>query len=921
MDGFRFLSRLRKRVEGRKAAARGRATRSPGPSPSRRARLALEPLEDRCLLSSGPVISGFVYDDANNNGVFNAGEAVLANSTIQLLNSTGDVVGTALSDANGYYEFRTDQTVSTAPQTITHQLSFTEMPTDWTQIRSVPKFDASLGTLTSIEIRNADPITSIIKVENLDSSSATIHATVSGTLTLTGPGLAGLVTPLSADKTFQASAFDGVIDFGGTSGVDFGPTTATGVSTTTLTAASTLALYTGSATVSFTEKTQATSSASGSANLLVSIRTNASAEVTVIYHYTPSADLRPGAYTIVQTQQPSGYFDGLETRGNVAALAGTIGTDVITVNLGVADLGNNNFGELQPSSLAGLAYLDSNNNGLNDAGETGIAGVTISLTGTDALGAVSRSTITAANGSFQFANLRPGTYTIVETNPAGFLDGKDALGSAGGTKLNDQFRTIVLGPGEAGVDYNFGELLPSSLAGLAYADTNNDGVNDPAETGISGVTISLSGVNDLGQTVNFTTQTTGNGAYQFTDLRPGTYKLLETQPTTHLDGKEEVGALAGDVGPDRFSNIALASGVSGTGYNFGELVPASLAGFAYVDDDNDGIMDSSETGIGNVLVTLTGTTDLGTNVSLSQRTDDDGSYLFAGLRPGTYTVVETQPATHLDGKDRLGSAGGQLGSDRLANILLDPGANESGYNFGELQPASLAGLAYVDANNNGVKDAGETGIASVCIQLTGTDDLGNAVSLQRLTALNGAYCFKGLRPGSYTVTEKQPGAFLDGKDAAGAYGGLVSNDACSGIILASGDPAADYNFGELRGAKLSGFVYVDSNANGVRNSGEPGIAGVLLTLTGTDDLGNSVSLTRLSGTSGLYCFRNLRPGTYTITETQPQAFQDAQEQVGNSGGVALSDQIVNILLEAGFNGANYNFGERRTVTKRDFLAR
>ncbi len=925
MDGYRFFSRLRKWIGGRAGPAR------PAQS-SGRTRLCLEPLEDRCLLNGGPVISGFVYDDANNNGIFNAGEQVIANNAIQLLNAAGDIIGTAVTDASGYYEFSSDQTISTAPRTIAQQITFTEMPTDWTQTRTLPRFDPSLGTLTAIDIKNADPITSIIKVENLDSAAATIHASVSGTLTLLGPGLAGLVTPLFADKTFQASPFDGVIDFAGTSGVDFGPTTATGSSTITLTDAGSLALYTGPGSLSFTEKTQATSAANGSANLLVSIRTTASALVTVIYHYTPSNALRPGTYSIVQAQQPAGYFDGLETRGNGIALPGTVGTDTITVNLGAFDLGNNNFGELQPSSLGGSAYVDANNNGARDAGEAGIAGVTITLTGTDALGPVSRSTSSTAGGAYQFTNLRPGTYTILETDPAGYLDGKDALGSAGGVKANDQFKTILLGPGEDGDNYNFGELLPASLAGLVYVDSDNDGVKDVGEIGLAGVTITLSGVNDLGQALTLTGQTAANGSYQFADLRPGTYRLVETQPGSHLDGKETAGSLGGDPGIDRFSNISLASGENGTNYNFGELGPASLGGFVFADDDNDGIKDPAENGLGNVLITLTGTTDLGSTVTQSQRTAADGSYQFTALRPGVYQVAETQPPSHLDGKDLgdvlgdvLGDllvlAGGQLTNDQHSNIVLDPGAAEDNYNFGELVPASLGGFVYIDANNNGVKELGEAGIAGVSMQLAGTDDLGNALSLTRLTAANGSYTFTRLRPGTYAVTETQPGTLLDGKDAAGPWGGVAGNDVSTNIILVAGVQAADYNFGELRAAKLAGFVYIDSNANGVRNTGEPGIAGVLITLTGTDDLGNAVARTTTTVLGGRYCFGNLRPGVYAIAETQPAGFQDAQEQVGTSGGTALSDQIVNILLDAGFSGANYNFGERRTVSKRDFLAR
>ena len=82
-------------------------------------------------------------------------------------------------------------------------------------------------------------------------------------------------------------------------------------------------------------------------------------------------------------------------------------------------------------ALAGFVYVDANNDGVKDAGETPIAGVTVTLTGTDDLGAVSRTTTTDATGFYRFPNLRPGTYTITETQPAGYLDGKDTIGTPG----------------------------------------------------------------------------------------------------------------------------------------------------------------------------------------------------------------------------------------------------------------------------------------------------------------------------------------------------------------------------------------------------------------------------------------------------------------------------------------------------------
>jgi len=122
-------------------------------------------------------------------------------------------------------------------------------------------------------------------------------------------------------------------------------------------------------------------------------------------------------------------------------------------------------------TLWGYVFCDADNDGYRDAGEKGIANVTITVTGTDRLGAVLRTTKTDANGFYQFTQLNPGTYTLKETQPAGITDGKDQLGKlydavtglqvgVRGTLGNDMFSNIQIPKGNPviGKNYNFGEL-------------------------------------------------------------------------------------------------------------------------------------------------------------------------------------------------------------------------------------------------------------------------------------------------------------------------------------------------------------------------------------------------------------------------------------------------------------------------------
>ena len=233
------------------------------------------------------------------------------------------------------------------------------------------------------------------------------------------------------------------------------------------------------------------------------------------------------------------------------------------------------------SSIAGNVYHDANDNGVKDAGEAPISGVTVTLTGTDDYGNPVNMTATTTGGAYKFDNLTPGNYTVTETHPNTWMDGKDTVGVFGpapgsGTAGNDVIGSIALPADTHGTEYNFGELrqLPAgqttaSISGYVYHDVNNDGVKDPGEAPIPGVTITLTGNN--GDVRTTTTDT--NGFYQFTGLEPGaTYTVVETQPSSWTDGKDTAGTVFTDGGcgaDDRFQ-VTPGSGEDGLNWNCGE---------------------------------------------------------------------------------------------------------------------------------------------------------------------------------------------------------------------------------------------------------------------------------------------------------------------------------------------------------------
>src|SRR5262249_26051072 len=154
---------------------------------------------------------------------------------------------------------------------------------------------------------------------------------------------------------------------------------------------------------------------------------------------------------------------------------------------------------------------------------------------------------------------------------------------------------------------------------------------DANETTIAGVRITLTG--PVAQTL----LTSPDGSYRFTGLTAGTYTLTETQPLGVGDGKDTAGSLGGNTTVnDVISAINVGVGRNGINYNFGER-PTGINGRAFLDLNNNGLVEATEVGIPDVLVTIVGVDINGNPVNRSTLSAFDGRYRFPDLTPGTYT--------------------------------------------------------------------------------------------------------------------------------------------------------------------------------------------------------------------------------------------------------------------------------------------
>lgn len=109
---------------------------------------------------------------------------------------------------------------------------------------------------------------------------------------------------------------------------------------------------------------------------------------------------------------------------------------------------------------------------------------------------------------------------------------------------------------------------------------------------------------------------------------------------------------------------------------------------------------------------------------------------------------------------------------------------------------------------------------------------------------------------------------------------------------------------------IRGFAYVDKDADGVRDTGEVGIPGVLVTLTGTDVRGFSVSRSMLTGNDGSYSFAELSSGTYKIVESQPAAHTDGADKTTVPGATLTNDTFSNLVVSGNNVYSENNFGEK-----------
>ena len=185
-------------------------------------------------------------------------------------------------------------------------------------------------------------------------------------------------------------------------------------------------------------------------------------------------------------------------------------------------------------SLGDFVWEDTNGNGIQDSGEGGIPNVTIKLYKGDGT-YTGESQLTDGDGKYEFTDLDAGDYYIVAELPTNYQfspqnqGGDDALDSD--VDFSGKSDTVTINSENiSNLDVGLVEIQKYSLGDFVWEDTNQDGIQDSSEAGISGVKVELF---DENGTLIASTTTDSSGAYKFENLANGNYSVKFTPPTDY----------------------------------------------------------------------------------------------------------------------------------------------------------------------------------------------------------------------------------------------------------------------------------------------------------------------------------------------------------------------------------------------------
>jgi len=568
-------------------------------------------------------------------------------------------------------------------------------------------------------------------------------------------------------------------------------------------------------------------------------------------------DLVDGIYTVT-AEDPDGYESTGDKDGDEP--------NSIKVVITGEDSEENDFFDAEiPEEkfcVHGSVLNDENGSESIDSTDVNMSDVVVRIFKGDSLVAE----VQTVDGTFHVCDLSADTYTVMHDVPEGF----DVVTDSDGGEPN--LVTVVVSDEDVvGVDFLDAKIVPAlyNLDGYVIFDRDEDAEWDAGETVIAGVDVKL--LSESGDVLK-TTVTDDSGYYRFTNLEEGTYSVVESNPANHISTGDIDGA-----NDDMIS--AVISGGDSLSNNFFDVMKLSISGSVIYDQNADGSEGAEEPGIEDVVITL----EIDGDVIATVNTDSEGDYVFEGLLPGDYLVRENDPSGFFSTSDVDG------GNDNsIAVSLVD--TDSVGNDFLDAKQSSITGTVVDDKDNDGTPDADEPGKPGVIVQLVNPET--DEVISEVITDENGVFEFETVPAGDWVVVQLDP----DTGDRTETLVTVTTGSDSEPLELVDNNPVS-----------ITGSVTQDDNGNGVVDANEPGLPGVTVTLS---TIGGDVLAVVQTDDNGTYAFPPVGPGTYVITETDP----NETYSTGDSDGINDNMVVVNFTGSNELTPVNFSDAPGRTIS-------
>ena len=599
-----------------------------------------------------------------------------------------------------------------------------------------------------------------------------------------------------------------------------------------------------------------------------------------------------------------------------------------------------NFGFVKPASLGDYTWMDVNRDGIQDADEPALPGVTVTLTYadgsavTDASGNAVTAKTSDANGKYKFENLLPGDYKVSFQAPAGYEATTSDAGTDRALDSNGATASVTLAQDQTDETIDFGAVGTGVIGDQLFVDVNQNGGNAPdaGDKVLPGVKVTLTWTGPGGITRTYETTTDADGKYKFENLLPGDYKVsidpetlqtaeplldvLTHSPAGDVENKTVVSDATKADSTAFATAMKLTANLTLTGeknqnldQDWGFGISADTAIKKAITDPDEVDQETFEFTPGKkVTYTLTLSNNgpgVATGVTVSDKLPAGVKFVKAegdGTYDATAGVWNLSGETIAKGDDQsieitveiTGEGAGALVTN-VARISHqdqagdNPTNNESSASF--KGGYNLGGTIYRDSDASFSKSSTEERFAGVTVALLDGD--GNPVldhngnPMTTVTDADGNYQFVGLGVGTYRVSIVDPNTgVLAGLTNTQAYTGRGATQAPVTITDSS---VQGVDFGFVKPATIGDRVWNDQDHNGVDN-GEPGVPGVTVILK--DASGTEVARTT-TDSDGRYRFEGVLPGTYTVSIEVPSGYEAAS----TAQSVSVTEGEVNLDID------------------------